>query len=97
VAERGAELFHGGWAPLLLLSGHLGSLTSGMWSRSEAEIFAEVATTVGVPRERILVEARSTNTGENVDYSRRRALHPGADERFVAGRREERLPSTKRW
>ncbi len=70
VAERGAELFHGGWAPLLLFSGHLGSLTSGMWSRSEAEVFAEVATTMGVPRERILVETRSTNTGENVDYSR---------------------------
>lgn len=70
VAERGAELFNGGWAPLLLFSGHLGSLTSGMWSRSEAEIFADVAVGMGVPRERILVENRSTNTGENVDFSR---------------------------
>ena len=71
VAERGAELFLGGWAPLLLFSGHLGSLTQGMWIRSEAEIFADVAVGMGVPRERILVEARSTNTGENVDLSRR--------------------------
>ena len=70
VAERGAELFRGGWAPLLVFSGHLGSLTSGMWSRSEAEIFADVAAGMGVPRERMLVEARSTNTGENVDFSR---------------------------
>ena len=71
VAERGAELFQEGWAPLLLFSGHLGSLTSGRWSRSEAEIFADVAAGLGVPRERMLVEARSTNTGENVDFSRR--------------------------
>jgi uncharacterized SAM-binding protein YcdF (DUF218 family) len=70
VAERGAELFLGGWAPLLLFSGHLGSLTSGLWARSEAEIFADVATGMGVPRESVLVEARSTNTGENVDFSR---------------------------
>ena len=67
VAERGAELFLGGWAPFLLFSGHLGSLTSGMWARPEAEIFADVAVGMGVPRERVLVEARSTNTGENVD------------------------------
>lgn len=71
VAERGAELFLGGWAPLLLFSGHLGSLTQGTWTRSEAQIFADVAVGMGVPRERILVEARSTNTGENVDLSRR--------------------------
>jgi uncharacterized SAM-binding protein YcdF (DUF218 family) len=71
VAERGAEVFLAGWAPLLLLSGHLGSLTSGMWTRSEAEIFADVAAGMGVPRERMLVETRSTNTGENVDFSRR--------------------------
>ena len=70
VAERGAEVFLAGWAPLLLLSGHLGALTSGMWSRPEAEIFADVAVGLGVPLERILIESRSTNTGENVDFSR---------------------------
>jgi uncharacterized SAM-binding protein YcdF (DUF218 family) len=70
VAERGAEVFLAGWAPLLVFSGHLGALTSGMWSRPEAEVFADVAVGLGVPRERILVETRSTNTGENVDFSR---------------------------
>ena len=71
VAERGAEVFLAGWAPLLVFSGHLGALTSGMWSRPEAEVFADVAVARGVPRERILIENRSTNTGENVDFSRR--------------------------
>jgi len=77
VAERGAELLLAGWAPLLLFSGHLGGLTSRMWTRSEAEIFADVAAGLGVPRDRILVEARSTNTGENVVFSRRLLAEKG--------------------
>jgi len=70
VAERGAEVFLGGWAPILVCSGHLGALTSSLWSRSEAEVFADVAVARGVPRDRILLESRSTNTGENVEFSR---------------------------
>jgi len=70
VAERAADVFLGGWAPLLVCSGHLGSLTRTLWTRPEAEIFAEVAVARGVPRDRILVESRSANTGENVDFSR---------------------------
>ena len=71
VAERGAELFLDGWAPLVVMSGGLGSLTSGMWTRPEAEVFADVAAARGVPREKLLLESRSTNTGENVELSRR--------------------------
>jgi uncharacterized SAM-binding protein YcdF (DUF218 family) len=70
VAERAAEVFKEGWAPLVLFSGNLGALTSGVWTRPEAEIFADVAEGLGVPRERMLLEARSTNTGENVVFSR---------------------------
>jgi uncharacterized SAM-binding protein YcdF (DUF218 family) len=70
VADRGAELFLEGWAPLLVFSGALGSLTSGIWTRPEAEVFADVAVGRGVPRERILLESRSTHTGENVDFTR---------------------------
>lgn len=77
VAERGAELFLAGWAPLLVLSGALGSLTSGMWTRPEAEIFADIAATRGVPREQILLESRSTNTGENVDFTRQLLAEKG--------------------
>src|SRR5712664_400285 len=65
VAERAAEVYRDGWAPLLVCSGRLGSLTLGIWDRPEAEIFAEVAQRCGVPREQILVEDRATNTGEN--------------------------------
>ena len=41
-----------------------------MWTRPEAEIFAEVAHGMGVPRDRMVIEARSTNTGENVSFCR---------------------------
>jgi len=70
VAERGAELFLAGLAPLVVFSGNLGALTSAIWNRPEAEIFADVAAAMGVPRERMLIEARSTNTGENVQLTR---------------------------
>ncbi|MFI5006959.1 MAG: YdcF family protein [Solirubrobacterales bacterium] len=77
VAERGAEVFLGGWAPLVVFSGNLGALTSGIWQRPEAEIFADVAIGMGVPRERILIERESTNTGENVDLSKKLLMERG--------------------
>jgi uncharacterized SAM-binding protein YcdF (DUF218 family) len=79
VAQRGAEAFLGGWAPLVVFSGQLGALTRGRFQRSEAELFAEVAAAKGVPRERMLIEDRSTNTGENVDFTRRLLAERGLD------------------
>jgi uncharacterized SAM-binding protein YcdF (DUF218 family) len=69
VAERGAELYLEGWAPLLMCSGGRGRLTEE-WEESEAKVFARVAVERGVPEEKILIEDRSTNTGENVVNAR---------------------------
>ncbi len=66
VAERGAQLFLEGWSPLLIFSGGLGAITRNMWSEPEADQFAKIALGMGVPKEKILVENRSTNTGENI-------------------------------
>lgn len=71
VAERGAQLWLEGWAPLLIFSGGLGAITRRLWERPEADQFAEIAMTMGVPRERIVIENQSTNTGENVLFTRR--------------------------
>jgi uncharacterized SAM-binding protein YcdF (DUF218 family) len=71
VAERGAGLFLEGWAPLLIFSGGLGAITSRFWSEPEADQFADIAVRMGVPRDHILIENRSTNTGENVLFTRR--------------------------
>lgn len=70
VAERGADLFLEGWAPLLIFSGGLGVITKFMWSEPEAELFARIALRMGVPAERILIENRSSNTGENVLFTK---------------------------
>lgn len=71
VAERGAQLFLEGWAPLLVFAGGLGSITGRVWSEPEADQFARIAISLGVPREKILVENKSTNTGENVLFTKR--------------------------
>jgi uncharacterized SAM-binding protein YcdF (DUF218 family) len=66
VAERGAQLWLDGFAPWLIFSGGLGRLTEGMWTEPEADLFARIAAEMGVPREKILTENRSTNTGQNI-------------------------------
>jgi uncharacterized SAM-binding protein YcdF (DUF218 family) len=70
VAERAAELFLENWAPLLIVSGGLGNLTREIWDRPEADQFAEIAVRLGVPPEKVVVENRSTNTGENVRFTK---------------------------
>jgi uncharacterized SAM-binding protein YcdF (DUF218 family) len=84
VAERGARLYLEGWAPLLIFSGGLGTITKNLWSEPEAELFASVARDLGVPAERIVVENRSTNTGENVRFTRKLLAERGLDpESFI--------------
>lgn len=69
VAERAAELYLEGYAPLVVFSGGLGKITKDIWSESEAERFAAVAIKKGVPAEAILTENKSTNTGENILFT----------------------------
>lgn len=71
VAGRGAQLFLDGWAGLLIFSGGLGAITREMWSVPEADQFAEIAVHMGVPSEKILIENSSTNTGENILFTRK--------------------------
>jgi uncharacterized SAM-binding protein YcdF (DUF218 family) len=80
VAERGAQLFLEGWAPLLIFSGGLGAITSRIWTEPEADQFARIAYQMGVPEDRVLIERESTNTGDNVLFTKRllaeRGLNP---------------------
>src|SRR4051812_7603841 len=71
VAERGAQLYLEGWGPLLIFSGGLGRLTEDMWTETEADKFAAIAVGMGVPKEAILIENRSTNTGENILFTQK--------------------------
>lgn len=79
VAERGAELFLEDRAPLLIFSGGLGAITKHFWKEPEADQFAAIAQRMGVPADKILIENRSTNTGENVQFTRRLLAEKGLD------------------
>ena len=79
VAERGAQLFLEGWAPLIIFSGGQGAITKTLWDEPEAERFARIAMSLNVPRESILVEKNSTNTGENIQFTRRLVEEKGLD------------------
>lgn len=79
VAERGAQLWLDRWAPLLIFSGGLGAVTRRFWQEPEADQFAKIAMELGVQREAILIENRSTNTGENVSFTRAMLAERGLD------------------
>jgi len=79
VADRAAELYLAGWAPLVIMSGGLGNFTQEMWTESEADKFARIAIEKGVPPQAILVENKSTNTGENILFTQRLLKEKGID------------------
>ena len=79
VAERGAQLLLDGWAPLLIFSGGRGAITEKLWNEPEAERFARIAEDIGVPRQCILIEPNSTNTGENIRFTKQLLAECGLD------------------
>src|ERR1700753_398503 len=80
VADRGAELYLQGLAPILIFSGGLGKLTKHFWKESEADQMGRIALDKGVPAEAIFIENQSTNTGENILFTQQlleeKGLHP---------------------
>jgi uncharacterized SAM-binding protein YcdF (DUF218 family) len=71
IAVRAAQLYRQGLAPKVLFTGGLGRNTQGLMPEPEAVRFARVAMEQGVPAEDILLEDQSTNTAENIRFTRR--------------------------
>ncbi|NUM25263.1 MAG: YdcF family protein [Candidatus Buchananbacteria bacterium] len=69
VAEYAADLFLKNYAPTMIFSGGLGKLTKD-WTKTEAEIFSDVAIQKGVPAKEVLLETKSSNTGENILFTK---------------------------
>jgi uncharacterized SAM-binding protein YcdF (DUF218 family) len=69
VAKQGAFLWNRKIAPYLLCTGAFGSKTNH-FAKPECEIFADIAASQGVPRCHIFLEDKSTNTAENIRFSK---------------------------
>ena len=71
IPRRAAQLYLQGYAPKILFTGGLGRNTLGLLPESEADRFARVAISCGVPEEAIIREDKSTNTAENILFTRK--------------------------
>ena len=85
IARRAAELYHQGLAPKILFTGGLGRNTEGMLPEPEAVRFAKVAMECGVPAEDILMEDRSANTKENIEFTRQLLKNAGIPTNHILG------------
>ena len=87
IPVRCAQLYRDGYAPRVLFTGGLGRNTLGRWTQTEAERFAAIAVRQGVPETAILLEDRSTNSAENILFTRekleRAGLARGRDRKSV--------------
>lgn len=79
VADRTAELWHDRLAPVIVMSGGLGNFTEASFPEPEADLFAKRAIELGVPADSILIENKSTNTGENVAFTQEILTSRGID------------------
>lgn len=77
VAEHAVNLFLQGYSPDIIFSGGLGRLTEGQFTKTEAETFADIAIKRGVAKEKILIENKSTNTGENIQFTKELLFNRG--------------------
>ena len=85
IARRAAQLYLDGFAPKVLFTGGLGRNTEGLLPEPEAVRFAKVAMECGVPEADILIEDRSTNTKENIEFMRQLLAEAGLPQEHILG------------
>lgn len=64
-----AELYKKGYAPKILFAGGYGKITKEEFNKTEAEIYKDIAVKHGVPESDIILETKSTNTGDNFRFT----------------------------
>ncbi|EMY69774.1 YdcF family protein [Leptospira vanthielii] len=70
VAKYAVDLYKQGLAKYILFSGGLNFFTKHIFPNSEAEAFANLAISENIPKEFIIIENKSSNTGENIQFSK---------------------------
>lgn len=68
VAQRATELFHAWYARGIVCTWWLGKVTSDTFKMSESELFAEYMIDHGVPKDALILEMQSTNSGDNIKF-----------------------------
>lgn len=81
VAVHASELFHAGLFPVVVFSGATSPTTRQRFPRGEAVHYREHAVKLGVPAQAILVEPYATNTGANIELSRKVLTAAGLEPR----------------
>lgn len=85
IAIRAAELYKLGYAQKILFTGGLGRNTSDLWVQSEAERFGDIAEKLGVPKADIIIEDKSTNTAENILFTKKKLADNGLNVSKILG------------
>ena len=85
IARRAAQLYLQGYAPRILFTGGLGRNTEGLLPEPEAVRFAKTAIEMGVPEADILLEDKSTNTAENIIFTRQLLEEHGLPHGHILG------------
>lgn len=81
VATFTAELYHEGRFPRIVFTGANAPTTIERFPRGEAVHYREHAIDLGVPDEAVLVEPKATNTGQNIEFTRKLLADHGIDVR----------------
>lgn len=71
IPKKCAELYKKGLGEYIVFTGNCGKGTEGVISKTEAEIFKELAVKEGVPENKIFIETKATNTYENYKYTKK--------------------------
>lgn len=74
-----ADLYLQGKGEYIIFVGGIGRNTPPEFESSEGDAFAKIAVELGVPKEKILVENKSTNTGENIKFAKELLDESGLD------------------
>jgi hypothetical protein len=87
VAERAAQLYKDGFAQWVVCTGHSGKRTKEMLQakgfQTEADYFADIIQESGVPSGHILKEYKSTNSGENIAYTKELLAQKGIEPKSI--------------
>jgi len=78
-AKYGAELYLKGLAPIMICAGGLGRMTKEAFNEPEADKLSKIAIKCGVSKDKIYIENKSTNTGENIQFTKELVKKEGLD------------------